>query len=103
MTAVASNPPDDRVQQIRPVILRDGLRALATPVEKLQGVGPKRAELLHASGLSTVEDILYHLPFRYEDRRQLKKIAAAVLGQEESFIGELVMLQSRFIPRRRWW
>jgi len=41
------------------------------------------------------------LPFRYEDRRQLKMIAAAVLGQEESFVGELVMLQSRFIPRRR--
>ena len=57
--------------------------------------------MLEASGLSTVEDILYHLPFRYEDRRQIKKIAAAVLGQEESFIGELVMLQSRFIPRRR--
>jgi len=77
------------------------LRALATPIQFLKSVGPKRAELLEAAGLSTVEDLLYHLPFRYEDRRQVKKIGAAVLGQEESFIGELVLLQSRFVPRRR--
>jgi len=100
MTTVTSNPKNS-AEQIRPVNMRERLRALATPVQDLKGVGPKRAELLEASGLSTVEDILYHLPFRYEDRRLLKKISAAVLGQEESFIGELVMLQSRFIPRRR--
>jgi len=77
------------------------LRALATPIQFLKSVGPKRAELLEAAGVSTVEDILYHLPFRYEDRRQLKNIGDAVLGQEESFIGELILLQSRFVPRRR--
>lgn len=101
MTAVTSNSPNTPTDQNRPISMRERLRALATPVQDLKGVGPKRAELLEAAGLSTVEDILFHLPFRYEDRRQLKKIAAAVLGQEESFIGELVMVQSRFIPRRR--
>ncbi|MBM2806434.1 MAG: ATP-dependent helicase RecG [Deltaproteobacteria bacterium] len=101
MTAVTSNSPNKPSDQNRLVTVRQGLRALATPVQDLKGVGPKRAEQLEAAGLSTVEDILYHVPFRYEDRRQLKKIAAAVLGQEESFIGELVMVQSRFIPRRR--
>jgi ATP-dependent DNA helicase RecG len=84
-----------------PPAIRDCLRLLTTPIQFLKGVGPKRAEPLQAAGLSSVEDILYHLPFRYEDRRQLKKIGAAVLGQEGSFIGELVTLQSRFIPRRR--
>ncbi|MBM4299069.1 MAG: ATP-dependent DNA helicase RecG, partial [Deltaproteobacteria bacterium] len=44
---------------------------------------------------------LYHLPFRYEDRRQIRKISAAELGQEGSFVGLLVTLQSRFVPRRR--
>jgi ATP-dependent DNA helicase RecG len=70
-------------------------------VQFLKGVGPKRAAQLEAAGLATVEDILYHLPFRYEDRRQVKSIAKAVLGQEESFAGQLVMLQNRFNPRRR--
>jgi len=81
--------------------MRERLRALATPIQFLKGVGPKRAERLQAAGLCTVEDLLYHLPFRYEDRRQLKKISAALLGQEETFVGELIALQSRFVPRRR--
>ncbi|MDP9131085.1 MAG: ATP-dependent DNA helicase RecG, partial [Candidatus Binatota bacterium] len=81
--------------------VRDCLRALATSIQSLKGVGPKRAAQLEASGLATVEDILYHLPFRFEDRRQLKKINQAVVGQEESFTGQLVLLQNRFNPRRR--
>ncbi|MGZ8530522.1 MAG: ATP-dependent DNA helicase RecG [Candidatus Binatia bacterium] len=81
--------------------VRDCLRALATSIQSLKGVGPKRAAQLEASGLATVEDILYHLPFRFEDRRQLKKINQAVLGQEESFTGQVVLLQNRFNPRRR--
>jgi len=85
----------------RPGTLRDSLRALGTSVRILKGVGPKRAVQLEAAGLATVEDILYHLPFRYEDRRQLKKITQAVLGKEESFSGQLVLLQNRFNPRRR--
>jgi ATP-dependent DNA helicase RecG len=74
---------------------------LQTPLRYLQGIGPKRAEQLAGIGLLTVEDLLYHLPFRYEDRRRIKKIAAAVVGQEESFVGRLVALQKRFNPRRR--
>ncbi|HXK27393.1 MAG TPA: ATP-dependent DNA helicase RecG [Candidatus Binatia bacterium] len=74
---------------------------LQTPLRYLLGIGPKRAEQLAGIGLLTVEDLLYHLPFRYEDRRRIKKIAAAVVGQEESFVGRLVALQKRFNPRRR--
>jgi len=85
----------------QPGSVRDCLRALATSVQCLKGVGPKRAAQLEAAGLATVEDVFYHLPFRYEDRRQLKKIAQAVVGQEDSFSGQLVLLQNRFNPRRR--
>ncbi|MBI2179587.1 MAG: ATP-dependent DNA helicase RecG [Deltaproteobacteria bacterium] len=74
---------------------------MQTPLRYLQGIGPKRAEQLAGIGLLTVEDLLYHLPFRYEDRRRIKKIAAAVVGREESFVGRLVALQKRFNPRRR--
>jgi ATP-dependent DNA helicase RecG len=74
---------------------------LQTPLRYLPGIGPKRAEQLAGIGLLTVEDLLYHLPFRYEDRRRIKKIAVAVVGREESFAGRLVALQKRFNPRRR--
>lgn len=52
-------------------------------------------------GLSTVEDLLYHLPFRYEDRREIKKIRDATAGKTESFVGKLIRLEKKFIPRTR--
>ena len=77
------------------------LRALRTPIEHLKGVGPKRSAQLAAFGLKSVEELLYHLPFRYEDRRRIQKISAAVAGTVASFTGRLVSLQKRYMPRRR--
>jgi ATP-dependent DNA helicase RecG len=48
--------------------------ALATPLQFLKGVGPQRAKLLANLGLHTVEDALYYLPVRHEDRSQLTPI-----------------------------
>ena len=75
--------------------------SLQTPLRYLKGIGPKRAEQLAAFGLQTVEDLLYHLPFRYEDRRQVKSIDQAIVGQEETFIGALAVIQKKYNPRRR--
>ena len=79
----------------------ESLRLLQTPLRFLKGVGPKRAEELEKFGLKSVEDLLYHLPFRYEDRRQIKKISDATVGRDETFVGELRRLQKRYNPRRR--
>lgn len=83
------------------ILPQDCVRALQTPLRFLKGVGPKRAEQMAGLGLRTIEDLLYHLPFRYEDRRQIKTIGQAIVGREESFIGKLVALQRKFIPSRR--
>ncbi len=48
---------------------------LGTPIEFLKGVGPKRAELLKKElGIVTFEDLLFHFPFRYEDRTAYQKV-----------------------------
>ena len=44
---------------------------LATPLQFVKGIGPQRAKLLANLGLHTVEDALYYLPTRHEDRSQL--------------------------------
>jgi ATP-dependent DNA helicase RecG len=75
--------------------------ALQTPLRFIKGIGPKRAEQLAGFGLRTVEDLLYHLPFRYEDRRTVKKISEAVIGQNESFSGTVLGVQKKYNPRRR--
>ena len=81
--------------------IRESLRVLQTPLRFLKGVGPKRADELEKFGLKSVEDLLYHLPFRYEDRRQIKKISDATIGGDETFVGEIRGLQKKYNPRRR--
>lgn len=44
---------------------------LALPCAALPGVGPARQRQLAAAGLTTIEDLLRHLPRRYEDRTVL--------------------------------
>src|SRR5579862_2189364 len=47
----------------------------------LKGVGPQRAEALAKRGISTVEDLIGYLPFRYEDRTHFSTIRELVAGQ----------------------
>ncbi len=73
--------------------LAERLAALATPATTIAGVGPKRAEELGRFGLHTVEDLLYHLPFRYEDRRALRPLAALKVGEEATAIGTVAKVK----------
>ncbi|MGH9863768.1 MAG: ATP-dependent DNA helicase RecG [Candidatus Acidiferrales bacterium] len=47
---------------------------LESPLSALPGVGPSRARHLAEKGVSSVEDLLYYLPFRYEDRIHFSRI-----------------------------
>lgn len=45
-----------------------------TPVSALKGVGAKVAEKLEKLNIKTVQDVLFHLPHRYEDRTRVYPI-----------------------------
>jgi ATP-dependent DNA helicase RecG len=49
---------------------------LDTPLRYVRGVGPARAESLAADGFRTAGDLLYHLPHRWADRRQVVGVGA---------------------------
>ncbi|MDE3154784.1 MAG: ATP-dependent DNA helicase RecG [Acidobacteriota bacterium] len=72
---------------------------LATPLQYLKGVGPRRGADLQKAGLATIEDLLYRFPIRYEDRSQLQPIATLRPGQTVSITGEL--LSGGLRPTRR--
>ncbi|MBT0653972.1 ATP-dependent DNA helicase RecG [Geomobilimonas luticola] len=63
---------------------------LATPFRFIKGVGPKLAEALAKKGIATVEDALYLLPNRYEDRRELRPVGKLRPGHTEVFHGEVL-------------
>lgn len=74
---------------------------LSTPVQYIKGVGPKVADLLGRKGLKTIEDMLYFLPRRYEDRRSIKKISSAQIGDKETVIGKVTDTRIQQYGRKR--
>jgi ATP-dependent DNA helicase RecG len=65
----------------------------------LKGVGPRRAADLQRAGLSTVEDLLYRFPTRYEDRGHFQTIASLKPGVVASVAAEVLSCGIR--PTRR--
>src|SRR5215207_1438793 len=62
---------------------------LQMPLQFLKGVGPRKAADLKRAGLLTVEDLLYRLPFRYEDRSRMQPIASLRPGTKAAVFGEI--------------
>jgi ATP-dependent DNA helicase RecG len=61
----------------------------------IKGVGPKKAELLSRIGINTIEDILYYLPKRYEDRSSVVAIKDLKIGENNTVQGEIVSASLR--------
>ena len=70
------------------------------PVTALRGVGPALAELLAKLGLHTVQDVLFHLPLRYEDRTRVVPIGALRNGDRAVIEGEIQLAEVAFRRRR---
>jgi ATP-dependent DNA helicase RecG len=75
--------------------------ALDTPVQFVKGIGPRIAETLAQKEILTVEDLLYHLPFRYEDRLHPRSLEELKPGEMASVIAEVrgaTLLRTRSMP-----
>jgi ATP-dependent DNA helicase RecG len=62
---------------------------LSTPLQFLKGVGPRKAADLKRAGLVLVQDLLYRLPFRYEDRSRMQPIGSLRPGNKAAVLGEI--------------
>src|SRR5690242_8395424 len=62
---------------------------LGTSLTYVKGIGPARAAMLEAKGLVTVEDLLGYVPFRYEDRSNMKSIAQLAPGEMATVIADV--------------
>ncbi len=59
------------------------------PVERLKGVGPRLRERLQRLGIATLQDLLFHLPLRYQDRTRRRALAELEIGDEVLVEGEV--------------
>src|SRR4030066_2501433 len=69
-------------------------------IQYIKGVGPKRAGLLTRLGIKTVKDAFYYLPYRYENRSKIRKIADLRYGNIETVSGKVISAEVIRLPGR---
>ncbi|MGX9417969.1 ATP-dependent DNA helicase RecG [Vibrio sp. WJH972] len=72
----------------------------AVPLTSLAGVGAKVAEKLAKIGLNSVQDLLFHLPLRYEDRTRVYPIAKLHPGMWGAAQGKVMAVDTLFGRRK---
>ena len=71
-----------------------------TDIRFAKGVGPRRAPLLEKLGIRTIEDALWFLPWRYEDRSRIVSISQLVPGEKATIAGTIHQAGLRRTRRR---
>jgi ATP-dependent DNA helicase RecG len=77
------------------------LRAEQRPVTAMRGVGSVLAEKLRRLGVSQVQDLLFVLPSRYEDRTRIASIGALSPGERTTVEGEVLLTEVVYRRRRQ--
>ena len=87
--------PSATAGTVRPPPAEGRPRSLATPLERLPGVGTLRADKLRKLGLVTAADALMHFPRDYRDFSGAHAVKTLVAGEHASLVGEVVEATSR--------
>lgn len=72
---------------------------ISDPITEIPGIGNKYATLLKQLNIKTVEDLLWHVPFRYEDSSNIKKITELTANENATVIGEVTKIDNIFTGR----
>lgn len=86
-TPLPSTPKNPATQQISSLL-------------QLKGVGPRVAERLARLDIHTLQDLLFHLPLRYQDHTRIVPVGSLQLGDEVSFRGEVQLTEIKHGRRR---
>ena len=73
---------------------------LSDPITSLTGIGPRLQERLVHIGINRIQDLLFHLPYRYIDRTRLISLGELKAGEDAYFQGEIELTQIRYGKRR---
>jgi ATP-dependent DNA helicase RecG len=76
-------------------------RAEQRPITAMRGVGSALAERLSRLGVTQVQDLLFVLPLRYEDRTRVVPIGALLAGARMVVEGEIQLTEITYRRRRQ--
>ena len=68
--------------------------SLSSPITSLYMIAAGYAKRLEKLGIKTVSDLLYHLPFRYDDFSLVSKISLLQVGEKVSVVGEIIKINN---------
>lgn len=71
-----------------------------TEISQLKGVGPKSKFLFENLGITTVKDLLTHIPFRYQDTSNIISIAEFKELKEGTFLGEIEDVKTTYFRKK---
>ena len=74
---------------------------LSSKVQYVKGVGPRKAEALAEVGIRTVSDLLFYLPFRYEDRSRVRSIRDLRAGEDATVMAKVLGVRVKRTRRPR--
>lgn len=74
---------------------------LKTPLAAISGIGPSYIYRLSTLNLHTVEDLLFHFPFRYDDFSNVSNVMDAKEGEKVTLVGELWSIKTIYTRSRK--
>lgn len=69
---------------------------LQTPLTELPGIGPSYSRRLSKLNINTVEDLINHYPFRYDDYSKISPIVGVKIGDQVTLKGEVWQIKNSY-------
>lgn len=83
-----------------PVTTSNAKPLIDQPLSLLKGVGPRIEEKLNKIGLQNIQDLLFHLPLRYQDRTRVLPMGSLRVGDQAVVEGTVDLTEVSFGRRR---
>ncbi|MCK9379391.1 MAG: ATP-dependent DNA helicase RecG [Candidatus Moranbacteria bacterium] len=68
---------------------------LEQKIEEMSGIRVSHIKALHRLGIFTLKDLVFHLPFRYEDYSKVVPISEVIIGEQATVIGKIISVNAR--------
>lgn len=96
-----ARPPRPSPEPVEPRVADSVLRELEQPLTALHGVGARKAETFARLGVHTLGDLLYFLPRRHDDYRQVRYFSKLEPGMQATVVGKVCKTALRLVAGGR--